>query len=168
MGRAKKKIEKKALKPKVSAPPTLFNKKARFEFEILEVLQAGLILTGTEVKSLRLGRGQLAEGFVKINKKLEAYLYGVTIPKYEFGNRYNHDPDRIRKLLMNKKEILKWKSQAEKEKLTIVPLKIYFKGSWVKVKLGLAKRKLQHDKRKELKEKAVNQDIKREVKKAQW
>ncbi|MDJ0624939.1 MAG: SsrA-binding protein SmpB [Candidatus Caenarcaniphilales bacterium] len=165
MGRAKKQIEKKQKKAATKKDtPTLLNRKAHHEFEVLETLQAGLLLTGTEVKSLRLGRGQLGEGFIKINKQCEAFLYGTTIPKYEYGNRYNHEPDRIRKLLLTRKELQKWKARVDREKLTIIPLKLYFKGSWVKVLIGLAKRKLQHDKRKELKEKAVNRDINREVK----
>ncbi|MDX1921481.1 MAG: SsrA-binding protein SmpB [Candidatus Caenarcaniphilales bacterium] len=163
MGRAKKQLEKKEKKVKKETP-TLVNRKAYHEFEILDTLQAGAVLTGTEVKSLRLGRGQLGEGFVRIDKKGEVFLYGVTIPLYEFGNRYNHDPTRIRKLLMNKKEIDRWKARVDREKLTIIPLRLYFTRSFVKLQIGLAKRKLQHDKRKELKDKAINIEVNREVK----
>jgi len=165
MGKAEKKLDKKSDQAKKKETPTLLNRKAFHEFEILDTLQAGIVLQGTEVKSLRLGRGQLGEGFVRIDKQGEVYLYGVTIPQYEFGNRYNHDPTRIRKLLLSKKEIERWRSRVEREKLTIVPLKLYFTRSWVKLQLGLAKRKLTHDKRKELKDKAVNRDVAREMKK---
>lgn len=163
MGRAKKQLEKKEKKVKKETP-TLVNRKAYHEFEIIDTIQAGVILTGTEVKSLRLGRGQLGEGFVRIDKKGEAFLFGVTIPLYEFGNRYNHDPNRIRKLLLNKKEILRWKSQVDREKLTIIPLRLYFTRSFVKLQIGLAKRKQLHDKRKELRDDAVNREIQREIK----
>jgi SsrA-binding protein len=165
MGRAKKQLAKKEIKKVAKKEtPTLTNRKAHHDFEILETMQAGLILSGTEVKSLRLGRGQLNEGFMKINKNNEAFLYGVTIPKYEFGNRYNHDPDRIKKLLLTRKELLKWRSRMERDKLTAIPLKLYFKDSWVKVLIGLAKRKLNEDKRRDLKEKAVTRELQREVK----
>jgi SsrA-binding protein len=163
MGRAKKQLSKKAEAQKKETPSFL-NRKAHHDFEILDTLQAGLILVGTEVKSLRLGRAQLNEGFVRIDKNGEVFLYGVTIPQYEFGNRYNHDPTRIRKLLLNSKEILKWKMRVDREKLTIVPLKIYFNRGWVKVLIGLAKRKLLHDKRKQLKNEAIDMETKKAIK----
>ena len=163
MGNANKNLEKKAAKGKKETP-TLYNRKARHEFEILDTLHAGMILTGTEIRSIRLGRGQLNESFVRIDKKGEVYLFGMTIPQYEFGNRYNHDPTRIRKLLLNRKEIDRWRARVEREKLTIVPLKLYFRNSWVKLELALAKRKLQHDKRKELKDKAIELETKRAIK----
>ncbi len=163
MGSAKKKLEKKAQKKRPDTP-TLFNRKARGEFEVLDTLQAGIMLSGTEIRSIRLGRGQLGESFVRIDKTGEVFLYGMTIPQYEFGNRYNHDPTRIRKLLLNRKEISRWQSRVDREKLTIIPLKLYFRGSWAKLEIALAKRKLLHDKRKDLKEKAVERDLKREIK----
>lgn len=164
MGNAKKKLEQKKAAVKKKETPTLLNRKAFHDFEILDTLQAGVVLVGTEVKSLRLGRGQLGEGFVRFDKRGEAQLFGVTIPQYEFGNRYNHDPTRIRKLLMNKKEIERWRSRVDRENLTIIPLKLYFTRSFVKLQIGLAKRKLNQDKRKELKDKAVNREVERELK----
>ncbi len=151
-------------KVKKKETPTISNRKAFAEFEIIETLVAGIILTGTEIKSLRLGRGKLNEAFAKIDKNCEMYLYGMNIPKYECGNRYNHEPDRIRKLLLNKKEILKWKSKAERENLTIIGLKLFFRGQWAKIEIALCKRKLLHDKRKELKQKAIDRDTERDLK----
>jgi SsrA-binding protein len=165
MGTAKKKLEKKsAVAKKKADSPTIYNRKARQEFELLDTLQAGIILTGTEIRSIRLGRGQLGEGFVRIDKAGEVYLYGMTIPQYEFGNRYNHDPTRIRKLLLNRKEINRWHARVDREKLTIVPLRLFFRSSWAKLEIALAKRKLAPDKRKDLKDKAIERDMKREIK----
>ena len=144
--------------------PVILNRKARGEFEIIETLVAGIELRGTEVKSIRLSRVQLKESFVKFSKNSEAFLYGMTIAQYEFGNIYNHDPDRTRKLLLNKKEIIKWKSKIERENLTIVPLKLFFIRSHIKLEIAMAKRKQLHDKRKELHEKAIDRDTKREIK----
>ncbi len=160
----KNKTGKPPVAKKRKDTPNIFNRKVLGDFDILDKLQAGLMLTGTEVKSIRLGRGQLGEGFVKINKQNEAYLYGVTIPQYEFGNRYNHDPTRIRKLLLSRKELNKWRARAERETLTIVPLRLYFRGSWAKLEIALAKRKLKHDKRRELKDKAIEREVSREIK----
>ncbi len=143
---------------------SIANRRARGEFEILETKVVGLILLGTEVKSLRLGHGQLQESFVRIDKKDEGYLYGMTIPKYEFGNIYNHDPTRVRKLLMKKEELERWRARQERDTLTIVPLKLFFHGSWAKLEIALAKRKKLHDKRKDLKDKAVKLDMARELK----
>ncbi|MDX1918053.1 MAG: SsrA-binding protein SmpB [Candidatus Caenarcaniphilales bacterium] len=164
MGNAKKKQNQKASQAKRKETPTLHNRKAYHEFEIQVTLLAGLVLTGTEVKSLRLGRGQLGEGFIRFDKAGEAWLYGVTIPQYEFGNRYNHDPTRIRKVLLNSREIQKWRSQVERENLTVIPLKLFFRNSWVKLEIGLAKRKLKEDKRRDLKDKAIQRDMEREFK----
>jgi len=162
MGRAKKKLEKKNSKNRITSP-SVKNKKAFFEFEILEKKVAGVILKGTEVKSIRKSQIKLEESFVRIYK--EVFLYGATIGKYEFGNRNNHDPKRVKKLLLNKREILKWKAEAQEKKLTIIPTRVFFKGSFVKLELGLAKRKLKYDKRKELKEKSIKRELNRELKK---
>ena len=166
MGQAKKKLAKKKEQKNRKETPSLYNRRARYDFEILDTLQAGLVLQGTEIRSIRLGRGHLAESFVKINKVYEVYLYGMTIPRYEFGNLHNHDPHRVRKLLLHKKQIKRWQKQVEKQKLTIIPLRLYFRQAWAKLEIALAKRKLQHDKRKELKEKSVQMEVKRALKEA--
>jgi len=156
--------KQKKKKHEKSNTPILQNRIARHEFEIIDTLIAGVVLTGTEVKSIRLGRGELRESFIRIDKSGEAYLYGMTIPKYEFGNINNHDPTRIRKILLTKKELMRWKSKADQEKLTIIILRLFFKNSLVKLEIALAKRKQLHDKRKDLKQKAVSLDLKRELK----
>jgi len=162
----KKKNNSKSNKSASSQSITLLNRKAYSEFDVLDTLSTGIVLQGTEVKSLRLGRGQLTESFVRIDKKLEAYLYGMTIPHYEFGNRHNHDTTRVRKLLLQKKELLRWQSKIERENLTIIVLKLYFRRSWAKLEIALAKRKKLHDKRRELRQKTVNREIQRELKRA--
>lgn len=164
MSERTKKNTKKTEKKSDKKPDSIQNRKARGEFEILETLVAGIVLQGTEVKSLRLGRGQINEAFVKISKTCEAFLYGMTIPEYEFGNVYNHDPTRIRKLLLTEREIMKWKARAERERLTIVVLKVFFSHSWVKAEIALAKRKLLHDKRSELRKKDIDRDTERSIK----
>lgn len=164
MGNAKNKLKHKAKKTQ-SDSPSILNRRARHDFEILDTLVAGMVLTGTEVKSLRLGRGQLSESFVRIDKSMEAFLFGMTIPHYEFGNINNHNPDRTRKLLLQKKELYRWKSKAEKDKLTIIPLKLFWKqNTFAKLEIGLAKRKSLHNKRETLRRKAVEMDVKRELK----
>ena len=144
--------------------PKILNRRARFDYEILDKMVAGIVLTGTEVKSIRASQTQLNEAFVRIDKKAEAYLYGMTIAHYKHGSLNNHDPNRIRKLLLNKREIERWKSKVEQERLTIIPLKIFFKGPYIKLEIALAKRKLKHDKRKTLKAKAIEKDLARELK----
>ena len=140
------------------------NRRARAEYEVIDTLVAGLALVGTEVKSLRLGQAQLSGGFVKIDRAGEAYLYGTTIPVYVHGNRHNHEPDRTRKLLLTRRELARWQARLEQERLTIVPLKVFFRGSWAKVEIALAKRKLAPDRRKDLRDRAIAIDIKRELK----
>lgn len=140
------------------------NRRAFHDFEILDKYVAGIVLQGTEVKSIRNAHAQLNEAFVKIDKKLEAYLYGMSISHYSHGNINNHDVNRTRKLLLNKKEIQKLKSKIERDNLTLIPLKVFLKNSKIKVEIALGKRKLKHDKRKTLKEKAINLDIKRAMK----
>lgn len=145
-------------------PVKITNRRAFHEFEILDKYMAGIVLQGTEVKSVKNSHAQLNEAFVKIDKKLEAYLYGMTISHYSHGNINNHDINRTRKLLLNKKEIQRLKSKIERENLTLIPLKVFTKKNKIKVEIALAKRKQQHDKRKTLKDRAIQQDIKRAVK----
>ncbi len=139
------------------------NKKAYHDFEILESFQAGIELVGTEVKSLRAGRCNLKDSYVKILDG-EAYIYNMHISPYEFGNIFNKDPMRPRKLLLHKSEILKLFGKVQKDGLTIVPLKIYFRGSYVKVDIGLAKVKKLYDKRNDIAKKDQKRQAEKEFK----
>jgi SsrA-binding protein len=134
------------------------NKKAYFDYTILEELEAGIALTGTEIKSIRKGSIDLKDTFVNI-KNNEAYILNMYIAKYEEGNIFNHDERRTRKLLLHKKEIKKLKEQIKQEGLTIIPLKLYFKKNKVKILIGVCRGKKLYDKRQSLKEK----DLKREA-----
>lgn len=134
------------------------NKKAYFDYTILEELEAGIALTGTEIKSIRKGSIDLKDTFVNI-KNNEAYILNMYIAKYEEGNIFNHEERRTRKLLLHKKEIKKLKEQIKQEGLTIIPLKLYFKKNKVKILIGICKGKKLYDKRAALKEK----DLKKET-----
>jgi SsrA-binding protein len=140
------------------------NKKANFEYNILETFEAGMVLKGTEVQSIRLKKVNIQEGYAFI-KKEEVYLTGMNITAYEQGNRYNHDPLRERKLLLHKKEI-KWLNGKLKEKgYTLVPLKLYFKNSKVKILLGLGKGKAIYDKRESIQKRESDRELQRMIKK---
>jgi SsrA-binding protein len=140
------------------------NRQARFLYEILEVYEAGIELTGTEVKSLRAGKVNLKDGFVRIRGG-EAYLLNVHISQQTtVGAYFNHEPTRNRKLLLHDKEIRKLIGQTEQQGLTVIPLKLYFKRGWVKVAIALARGKKVHDKRDSLKEKQDKRDMERFMK----
>lgn len=134
------------------------NKRAYHDFIIEEKFEAGMVLTGTEVKSLRLGKGNINDAFAQV-KAEEAFLNNLHILPYAFGNRENHDPDRMRKLLLHKKEIVKLFSKIREQGYTIIPLRLYFKNGLVKVELGLAKGKKLYDKRDDLKKKDHERDM---------
>lgn len=125
------------------------NRKARHEFEILERFECGIELTGTEVKSLRLGRATLQDAFARVEDG-EAWLYNCNISPYDHGNRFNHEPTRKRRLLMHSREIFKLNQKIKEKGLTLIPLKLYFKRNWVKVDLALAKGKQLYDKRESI------------------
>jgi SsrA-binding protein len=125
------------------------NRRARHEYEILEVVEAGVELSGTEVKSLRQGRANLSDAFARVEEG-ELWLYHCHISPYDHGNRFNHDPLRRRKLLMHKKQILKLKSRMQEKGLTLIPLKLFFRGNWAKVDLALARGKQLYDKRESI------------------
>lgn len=135
------------------------NKKAYFDYNILEELEAGIVLTGTEIKSVRNGSVDLKDTFVTI-KNNEAFIINMYIAKYKEGNIFNHDERQTRKLLLHKKEILKLKSKIKIEGLTLIPLKLYFKKNKVKIKIGVSKGKKLYDKRASLKEKELKKEIK--------
>ncbi|MFP5224037.1 MAG: SsrA-binding protein SmpB [Actinomycetota bacterium] len=125
------------------------NRKARHNFDIEETLEAGIVLQGSEVKSLRKGRASLAEAYARI-KNAEVFLEQFQIPIYEEASYQNHEPIRPRKLLLHASQILKLKSRVERDGYTIVPLKVYFKGNQVKVQIAVAKGRKRHDKRQAL------------------
>ena len=137
------------------------NRKARHDYFIHESYEAGIALTGTEVKSLRAGRANLKDGFARI-ENAEVMLHNVHISPYDQGNRFNHDPLRTRKLLLHKKEIMKLLGQTQTKGFTLVPLKIYFTRGKAKVQLGLASGKRDYDKRQDM----AARDAKREVDRA--
>ena len=122
------------------------NKKAFHEYYVLDKVEAGLQLTGTEVKSLREGQANLKDSYVTF-KNGEAFLFGAHISPYTHGNRENHDPDRTRKLLLHRREIEKLHVQVAEKGLTIIPLRLYFKGSRVKAEIGVVRGKKLYDKR---------------------
>ncbi|MEM1366959.1 MAG: SsrA-binding protein SmpB [Cyanobacteria bacterium P01_H01_bin.15] len=140
------------------------NRQARFRYEILETFEAGLELVGTEVKSVRAGRVNLRDGYAFIRNG-EAWLSNVHISPYQASSQYfNHDPLRVRKLLLHKKEINKLIGKLEQQGLTLVPLKLYLKGSWVKLSLGLGRGKKLHDKRETVKQRQDKRDMARAMK----
>jgi SsrA-binding protein len=136
------------------------NKKGRHDYFIDEVFEAGLVLQGTEVKSLRAGRATLTDGYAAV-KGGELWLAGVHIPEYNEGSWTNHEPRRERKLLMQKREISKLIGKLKESGLTLIPLSLYFKDGIVKVEMGLARGKKAHDKRESLKERQASREIDR-------
>lgn len=138
------------------------NRRATHEFHVLEKLECGLALKGTEVKSLRAGQCSIAESFGMIRRG-ELWLVGATIPEYSHGNIHNHETTRDRKLLLQKKQLRAWDKQVRERGITIVPLVIYFKGHLVKVEMALVKGKKLHDKREDVKSRDARRDIERET-----
>jgi SsrA-binding protein len=136
------------------------NRKARYEYEILQRLEAGIVLMGSEVKALRGGRVNLGDGFAEI-KGGEAWLVKLHIGPYEMANRQNHDPFRRRKLLLNRREIRKLLPKLEEGGKTLIPLKVYFKHGRVKVEIALARGKKLHDKRDDKAKKDADRQIAR-------
>lgn len=136
------------------------NKKAGHEYFIEDRYEAGIVLVGTEVKSCRLGKANLRDSYIQI-KKGEAFIINMHISPYEKGNIMNRDPLRTRKLLLNKREILKLQTLTAQKGFTIVPLKMYLKNNKVKLEIGVAKGKHLYDKRHTLKEKTIKRDIDR-------
>ncbi|MFI3208381.1 MAG: SsrA-binding protein SmpB [Eubacteriales bacterium] len=139
------------------------NKKAYHEYFILETYEAGVALHGTEVKSLRMGKGSIKESFVRIEHG-EVFIYGMHISPYEKGNIFNKDPLRPKKLLLHKAEINKLTGKINEQGVTIVPLKIYFKDALVKVEIGLAKGKKLYDKRESIAKKDQQREAQRDFK----
>ena len=136
------------------------NKTARLNYYIDDTFEAGIVLVGTEVKSLREGRANLKDSYAMV-KDEEVYLHELHISPYTYGNRYNHDPLRVRKLLLHKQEIRRLYGKSRERGLTLVPLKMYFKNGKVKVEIGVGRGKKLHDKREDMKLKEDRRDIER-------
>jgi len=139
------------------------NKKARFDYHIIEVIEAGMVLVGTEVKSLREGRANLKDSYARI-KNGELYLVQAHISPYTHTHYGNHDPERVRKLLVHKRELKRLTGKTQEKGLTLVPLKIYFKEGKAKVELALASGKKGYDKRETLKRKDQKREMERAIK----
>ena len=139
------------------------NKKARHDYTIVDTIEAGLVLTGTEIRPVRAARINLKDGYAQI-KKGEAWLVNVHIAPYEEGNIWNQDPTRTRKLLLHKKQIAKLEGEVKGTGMTLVPLKVYIKDGFAKVLIGLAKGKHDYDKRESIKRREQDRDLKRTMK----
>ena len=139
------------------------NKKAYHDYFILDTYEAGIVLHGTEVKSLRMGKCSIKESFSRIENG-EVFIYGMHISPYEKGNIFNKDPLRVRKLLLHKSEINKLAGQIKMKGYTLMPLKVYFKGSLVKVEIGLARGKKLYDKRQDIAKKDAKREAERDFK----
>jgi len=139
------------------------NRRARHDYFIDESFEAGIVLVGSEVKSLREGRANLTDGYARISRG-EVFLVNAHISHYAAANMFNHEPTRTRKLLMHKKEIGRLTGKVKERGLTLIPLKLYFKEGMAKVELGLARGKKNYDKRDSIKEKAVRREMERTMK----
>ena len=139
------------------------NKKAYYDYQILDTIEAGLVLSGTEIKSIRDGRANLKDSYA-IVKNGEVFILNMHISHYKEGNIFNHDETRTRKLLLNKKEIFKLRDTVVLNGNTLVPLKIYFKNNRAKLLLGITKGKKNYDKRESIKQRDVNRELKKQYK----
>lgn len=139
------------------------NRKAKYDYEIIEQIEAGIVLKGTEIKSIRLGNANLKDSYAII-KNNEVYLLGMHISPYKEGNIFNHDEVRTRKLLLHKKEILKLNNKITLDGYTLVPIKLYFNKNKAKILLGLAKGKKNYDKREAIKKRDIDRELKKQYK----
>ena len=142
----------------------IVNRKAKHDYLISETIEAGIVLKGTEIKSIRNGHAQLKDSYAVI-KNGEALILNMHISHYEQGNQFNHDETRTRKLLLHKKEILKLKDKVRLEGFTLIPLKLYFSKNKAKILLGVAKGKKNYDKREAIKKKDIEREIRNKLKK---
>lgn len=139
------------------------NRRARYDYEIIETLECGMMLTGSEVKSLREGKAQIAEGYARFDAS-ELWLYQMHVPPWLYANGFgSHDPDRRRKLLAHRHQLDQWQHETQTEPLTMVPLKVYFKDGRAKVELALAKGKKSQDRRQAIAKRDADRDIARAV-----
>ncbi|MDD5594278.1 MAG: SsrA-binding protein SmpB [Candidatus Margulisbacteria bacterium] len=139
------------------------NRKARFDYTIIESYKAGLVLTGNEVKSLRQGKANLQDSFARAEQG-ELWIYGLHVSPYSAADQNKIDPLRRRKVLLEKRELVKLAGKAAEKGLTVVPLKVYFEGNWAKVELGLAKAKKKYEKRDKLRRQTAEREIERAFK----
>jgi SsrA-binding protein len=140
----------------------ILNKKARFQYEILDKYTAGIVLSGTEIKSIRASKASIAESFCEFNEQGELFVINMTIEEYAFGNYYNHKPKAERKLLLNKKELKKLQREIEVKGLTVIPLRLYInENGFAKLEISLAKGKKIFDKRETIKDRDNKRDLDR-------
>lgn len=139
------------------------NRKAKYDYEILSTIECGIVLTGTEIKSIKNGNANLKDSYAVI-KGNEVFILGMHISEYKEGNIFNHDEKRTRKLLLHKKEILKLFNKVELDGNTLVPIKLYFKGNKAKILLGLARGKKTYDKREAIKQRDINREVQKQLK----
>ncbi len=139
------------------------NRKAKYDYEIIETYEAGIVLKGTEIKSIRNGSANLKDSYAMIRNN-EIYLLNMHISKYKEGNLFNHEETRTRKLLLHKKEIKKIKVKLEQEGMTLVPIKLYFQKNKAKILLAVAKGKKNYDKRESIKKKDIEREEKKNIK----
>ena len=139
------------------------NRRAHYQYAVEETLEAGIVLTGTEIKSIRAGRVNLAESYARIDHG-EAWLIGAHIAPYEQGNRNNHEPTRVRKLLLHRDQIAELLGRTKAKGFTLVPLKLYIRGGLAKLELGIAKGKQAHDKRRVIAERDARRELDRTTK----
>ena len=140
------------------------NRRARHEYEIEKTMEVGIVLEGTEVKSIRAGNINIADSFCRVNDNLQVYLMNAHISQYDFGNRNNHDPIRPRLLLLHRSEIKRLYGQLKEKGLTLIPLKIYLKGGIIKLELALGRGKKLHDKRLSIKKREAQRELERVLK----
>jgi SsrA-binding protein len=153
-------------KRKIAVGDVASNRQAAFRFTFMDRLECGIVLTGTEVKAVRTGTVQLKDGYALIRDG-ELYLHNVHIPPYGPAARDNHDPERVRKLLANRKEIDKLVAETKEKGYTLVPLRMYFKGPRAKVEIALGKGKDRFDKRESIKKRDTERDVQRQLRDAQ-
>ena len=143
------------------------NRKARHDYHIMETYEAGLILNGTEVKSIRNNQASIKESYAQF-KGMELYIVNMHIAPYQFGNRFNLDPKRDRKALLHSKQLAKLKGQVVTKGVTLVPLRLYFKNGYAKIEIALAKGKKLYDKKRDLTQKSIQRETERELKYKKW
>jgi SsrA-binding protein len=164
-----------ATKPPAKAPskgkdelrPLASNRRARHEYTVLETVEAGIKLSGTEVKAVRTGRVQLKDSFVEFRDG-QAWLIGAHISHYTHGNRENHEPEQPRKLLLKKRQIDKFFGRTQLKGLTVVPLSVYLKGNWIKLEIALVTGKKEYDKRETEKTREMDREAETAVKTGRW
>ena len=135
------------------------NRKARFEYEIQNTMEVGIVLKGTEVKSIRAGQINITESFCRVDDHLQVYLLNPHVSQYDYGNIHNHDPLRPRRLLLHRSEIRRLYGQVKEQGLTLIPIKIYLKGGIIKMELALGRGKKMYDKRQTMKKRDAERDV---------